>query len=147
MAAVLLAFAVILSPQATPDYLVLYRVKRLQEKIFFRFKFSDKAMVDFYIWQLNERLRELQALAKMKEFDLLYGASLRFQTQAGELVEVLIGNPDSRQLVMTILLFRSYQRVLAAEIEKFPIEDSGNWKYVQDDINYLEIYIEKLNEN
>ena len=74
---VLLAVEMFWSLRATPDYPVLYRIKRLEEKAYFLLLRKPEDKVNFSQGLLNLRLKELNHLVVVKEFDLLYPASLR----------------------------------------------------------------------
>jgi hypothetical protein len=144
IALTLIAIAVIASPQATPDYPVLYKVLRFQEKIFSRIKQQPTTRTNYYLLLLNKRLEELNHLVRNKEFDLLYSASLRYAATAAELTDLIILNPNTPQKKTTRLLFLAHQRLLQEIVVSYPTRDSDNWKYLMDDINYLEIYTSKL---
>ncbi|OGC47742.1 hypothetical protein A2886_01815 [candidate division WWE3 bacterium RIFCSPHIGHO2_01_FULL_42_13] len=130
----------LLSPQTNPDFPELYKVKRLQEKIFFTLQSTPLRKVVYYRTLLNTRVQELQNLVKNRNYDYILSSSLRYSTTAGNLTELILQNDLSDQIPPTLEQFKSHQEIFRFLLIDYPTEDNDSWKYLQDDINYLTIY-------
>ena len=141
---VLLAVEMFWSLRATPDYPVLYRIKRLEEKAYFLLLRKPEDEVNFSQGLLNLRLKELNHLVVVKEFDLLYPASLRYAAAADEAVNLVKVSGKAELITETKQLLVDQKADLHNLLKTFPAQDSDSGKYIQDDINYLTIYLGKI---
>lgn len=147
---VLLAAAVIsliFSPNANPDFPPLWGLKRVQEKAFLGFKSTPSEKFDYMTHLLDIRLDELENITNNKSYNYLLRASLRYSTLAGEITELVINNNMVDQVQATKEQFRDHKKVLNDLYVKYPKNtDNVEYKYLEDDINYLNIYLQKLDE-
>jgi hypothetical protein len=136
----------LMSTNAAPNTPLAFKVKRLQEKIFFSTKRTPIARVNYLTFLLGERLKELTTLAGAKEYSFILKSSLRYSTTAGELTNQIIDDDLKYVIPATLEVFQSHQRSIAKLIDSYPKGIDGEWKYLQDDINYLTIYSRMLRE-
>lgn len=141
-----LALSLILSQKATPDFSPLFALKRIQEKIFLSLKSSPKDRLEYMRFLLDNRLDELSKVVKNKKYDHVLKASLRYSTLAGQITELITANNLKESLDSTKQQFLTHQKELYDVYVLYPknIPDNEEWKYIQDDINYLKIYLDKL---
>lgn len=142
------ALSLILSQTASPDFPPLWGLKRIQEKVFLNFKSSPEQRIQYLSFLLDKRLDELSKVVKNKNYDHVLNASLRYSTTAGQITELIIANNLKESLDSTKQQFLTHQKALDDVYVLYPknIPDNEEWKYIQDDINYLEIYLDKLSE-
>lgn len=132
---------------AQPDSGLSYNLKRLQEKVFLNFKFSPEAKINYYNLLLDERLQELKYLVGANKTNLLWSASLRYSTTAGELTDILIGNNLQNQAPYFINKFTKHREELQSLLAGYPRDFSNeDWKFLEDGINYLNLYLDKLSK-
>lgn len=140
-----LVLLIIASDKATPDSTLTFGLKRLQEKIFLSLKPTPEAKADYYLALLDKRLEELKGLVKNKRSWYLWSASLRYSATAGELTDLVLQNNLTDKVGIMTAQFKNHQQVLRAAVDNYPDAYSQeDWKFLQDDINYLELYLEKL---
>jgi len=141
-----LAVSLFVSGNAMPDSADLFRLKRLQEKVFMKMKINSEDKVEYYSFLLNKRLNELKYLVEERQYAYILSSSLRYSTTAGLMTEVITANDMDNVIVPTIKMFKEHQLVFSQLVETYPFKDSGEWKFLQDDYNYLEIYLGFLSE-
>jgi len=88
----LAAFSLILTRYVNPDFVPLFNLKRLQEKVFLNTKPSPESKVEYMTFLLNVRLDEIKYILSRKKYDYLLSTSLRYSTLAGETTELIIAN-------------------------------------------------------
>lgn len=146
---VILAVVVVLlllSNQATPDS-PIFGVKRLQEKAFLSISQSPEKKVDYYFSLLDKRLEEIDYLVKNNKSDLLWSASLRYSTTAGEVSKLIADNNLTSLASKAITKFKSHQSIFKSLGDNFPNRfNTEDWKYLQDGSNYLDQYITILSK-
>lgn len=138
--------SVILSRNAAPDSPFLFKVERLKEKSFMFLKFSQKSKVEYYKVLLGKRLRNLSTVIEDGEPSFILTSSLRYSTTAGQLTEYIQKNQMKSEVTPILNMFREHQKVLLDLINSYPKERDGEWKYIQDDINYLDTYSKYLSD-
>lgn len=138
------AIALLFSNSAKPDNPVLFGLKRYQENIFYNFK-GDK--IDYSNTLLAKRLEELKGLANGESARFLWAASLRYSTTAGRITEMIKGKNSKEKALKQIEAFNKDKKEIEQKLEEFP-KDFGtdDWKFLEDAINYLNIYIKQLQE-
>lgn len=141
-----LLLALFFSDYANPDSL-LYLLKRVQEKAFMRTKGTPSAKADYLSLQLDKRLEELQNLVKNKSYFYLVSSSLRYSTTAGRLTQIVIDNRLKVQSEALEKKFLAHQQVLQDLLDNYPQDLNTEYKYLQDDINYLKLYLEMLHQS
>lgn len=102
---------------------------------------------------LDNRLGELSSIVKSKNYNYVLPSASRYSTLAGQMTELLIANnfiannlngySDSIKNQ-----FLNHQKVLHDVYVLYPknIPDDEEYKYIEDDINYLKIYLDKLSQ-
>ncbi len=137
--------ALFLSPRSNPDFPPLYNLKRLQEKLFSAISTSPTAKADYQQYLLDQRLAELDHLVKSQQYTYLWSSSLRYAAVAGNLTDYIIANNLKDKIPVVTEQFRNHQRALYALYVYYPKNiNNDEWKYVLDDINYLNGNLEKL---
>ena len=123
-----------------------YPVKRLMEKAWEKFKFSDNAKYDYYKSLLPTRLAELTSVVKENQIDQVQKSSERFAYQAGITSEQLKNLNDNQEKKKDLLnQFGSYTKVLEKLRDHYPA-NSSYWMLIQHSINSLKLYSEILNK-
>lgn len=142
----IIALLLLLSLKANPDMPPLFALKRVQEKVFFEFKSTPRDRVDYMSSLLESRLQELQNVVKNKSYDDVLKASLRYSTLAGQITELIETNNLTEKVEIVRDQFLNHQKILDALYVAYPknIPDNVEWKYIQDDFNYLGLYLDKL---
>ncbi len=136
------ALALFFSNTAKPDNPVLFGLKRLQENTFYNLK-GDK--IDYSNTLLSKRLEELKGLANKEQSRFLWSASLRYSTTAGRITEMIKGETSREKALKQIEVFKKDQEEIRKTLQQFPVDFSNeDWKFLEDAINYLDIYIDQL---
>jgi len=132
-----LLLGLMFSEKTDPAFEALWLIKRSEEKVYTKFK-TGQDRIDYNYVMLNRRLKELESLVAGKNYNFILSASLRYSTTAGQLTEMVT---DTHKLAM---IFMEQRKVLQELLDKYPKDVNEEWKYIQDDINYLDIYLDKL---
>ncbi len=144
---VIFALSLILSQNANPDFPPLFTLKRLQEKIFLSMESGSSNKVDYLSALLNKRLLEFKNLINNKNYDYLWTSSLRYSTTAGQITELVSANNLGDKVDSIKKQFLEHQKVLNNLYIAYPKNtDNVEYKYLEDAINYLKIYLDKLAE-
>ncbi len=140
------ALSLLLSQKATPNVSPLFSLKRVQEKVFLKLKSNPEARVDYMVFLLNNRLYELDAVVKAKSYDFVLPSASRYSTLAGQITDLIIANNIKDSIEPVKKIFENHSKVLNDLYVFYPenIQDNVEWKYIQDDINYLKIYLDQL---
>lgn len=147
LAIILVTSAILLfvSPNSNPDNTILYKIKRLQENIFSQLQFSPSAKVDYKSHLLDRRAIEIEALLTNKRSNYLWSSSLRYAATAGQLTDFVLENNLIDKKEGLVNQFKNHQQVLRNLLVNYPEDQNpDDSKYIQDDINYLNLYLEKL---
>lgn len=145
---VIFAMSLLLSQKANPDNPALFKLKRLQEKAFFKLKSNPLAKGAYFEALLGVRLEELENLVKNKSYNYILSSSLRYSATAGELTNLVVSNNLKDEVDNLKNTFSDHQKRLYSLTDKYPKDIPGNeeWKYIQDDFNYLGLYLDKLSK-
>lgn len=142
---ILIAASLILSQTATPDFPPLFSLKRIQEKAFMSLKSNPKERLNDMRSLLNTRLDELDKQVKAQSYSQILSSASRYSTLAGEITDFIITNNLEDQVPSTMEQFINHKKVLREIYVIYPKNtDNVEYKYIEDDINYLDIYIDKL---
>lgn len=145
IALALLTIFLTLEDNINPDSQNLFKLKRLKEKAYQSLKVLPDQRVDYLAYLLPRRLGEIKALVENKKSHHLWHASLRYSTTAGELTKLLVENNMKVKSETVKILFKDHQTKLAHLLEIYPKDfNNEDWKFIQDDINYLNFYLEDL---
>lgn len=145
---VLLAGSLLLSQKANPDQQLLFGLKRVQEKAFLKLKSTPGDKVDYMSNLLNSRLQEMQNIFNNKSYGYILPSSSRYSTLAGQITDLVIANNLTDKVEGIKNQFLSHQKILDVLYVAYPknIPDNAEWKYIQDDFNYLGLYLDKLSK-
>ncbi len=145
---IVFALSLLVSQKANPDSVLLFALKRVQEKAFLKLKSSPQEKVDYMVSLLNNRLDELRNLVSSKSYTYILPASLRYSTSAGEITDLVISNNLKDKVSLVKQIFVNHRKVLNDLYTIYPknIPDNEEWKFIQDDYNYLKIYLDKLSD-
>ncbi|MDD5147489.1 MAG: DUF5667 domain-containing protein [Candidatus Daviesbacteria bacterium] len=138
--------SLLLSMGASPDMPPFFALKRVQENLFLKFKSNPGERVDYMSNLLNSRLEELQNVVKNKNYDYVLKASLRYSTLVGRITELIEANNLTDKVEAIKSQFLEHQKILDTLYVAYPknIPDNVEWKYIQDDFNYLKLYLDQL---
>lgn len=141
------ALSLILSQTASPDFPPLFALKRIQEKAYLSLKSNPIDRLEYMRFLLDNRLEELSNIVKNKNYDYVLNSSLRYSTTAGQVTELIISNNLRNYVDPIKQQFSNHQKVLNDVYVLYPKNtDNVEYKYIEDDINYLDIYLGKLTE-
>lgn len=145
---VIAAVSLLLAPKATPDNTLLFGLKRYQENFFLKVKSDPASKIDYMNSMLNSRAEELDTVVKNKHYGQVLKASQRYYTLAGQMTQLIVDNNLTSQAGAAKNQFINHQSFLQKTYEYYPknIPEDEEWKYIQDDINYLKIYLDKLSQ-
>lgn len=140
------ALSLILSQKTAPNVPPLFSLKRVQEKVFLKLKSNPQERVDYMVFLLNNRLYELDAVVKAKNYNYVLSSASRYSTLAGQITDLVIANNLKDKVPFLKQTFENHQKVLNDLYVFYPknIPNNVEWKYIQDDVNYLKIYLDKL---
>lgn len=142
---VVLVVSLILSQNANPDMPPFFFLKRLQEKVFLKTKSTPQDKVEYMSGLLESRLSELQNQVNNKSYDYILSSALRYSTLAGQITDLIVANNLTDQVAETKNQFLSHKKALDTVYIIYPKNtDNVEWKYIQDDYNYLGLYLNKL---
>lgn len=139
------ALSLILSQNANPDIPLLFGLKRVQEKIFLSMESDPSIRVNYMSALLDKRLLEIKNLLNNKSYNYLWTSSLRYSTTAGQITDLIGANNLGEKADFIKKQFLEHQKVLNDLYIAYPKNtDNVEYKYLEDAINYLKIYLEKL---
>ncbi len=142
---VVLAVSLILSQTANPDFPPLFSLKRIQEKVFLKLKTTPSERVDYMSNLLNVRLQELQNVFNHKNYGYILPSANRYFSLAGQITELAVANKLVDKITPLKQQFLNHKKVLNDIYVAYPKNtDNVEYKYIQDDINYLDLYLDKL---
>lgn len=143
----LFALSLLLSQKANPNFPPLFALKRIQEKVYLKLKSSPQDRLDYMSYLLNNRLDELRELVNAKSYNYILPAALRYSTLAGQITELIIANNLKDRVDPIKKTFENHRKIVDDLYVIYPknLPDNEEWKYIQDDYNYLKLYLDKLN--
>lgn len=121
----------------------LYKIKRLQERLTIMIKTSPKAKAEYYLYLLDQRLEDMHYIYDVKLDDLAISTSLRYAATAGELTNILKNNNLTEIKPQVKEKFENHRAVIKGILDSYPYQDE-KWKFYQDAINYLDLYLNEL---
>lgn len=139
--------SLILSQNANPDATLIFGLKRIQEKTFLSFKSEPVSRLDYMSNMLENRLEELSNSVKNKKYDYVLPAASRYSSLAGQMTDLIIANNLSDKIDPVKNQFSAHAKVLHEIYVIYPKNtENVEYKYIEDDINYLKIYLDKLSK-
>lgn len=140
-----ISVSLLLSVNANPDMPPLFALKRVQEKIFLKFKSNPVDKVDLMSNLLDSRLSELQNVFDHKSYDYILPAASRYSTLAGQITDLVVANHLTNKVDALKKQFLNHQKVINAIYVAYPKNtENVEYKYIADDFNYLKLYLDKL---
>lgn len=141
----IITLSLIFSQKANPDNPPLFYLKRIQEKVFLSLKFNPKDKLEYMSNLLDNRLEELSKPVMRGNHNYVLPSSLRYSTLAGQITDLIISSNLKEYVEQTKQKFLSHQKILYDLYVLYPKNtDDTEYKYIEDDINYLKIYFDKL---
>lgn len=120
-----------------------YLFKRIREKISLFMSFSDKSKIRSYKKLVAVRLAELKFIIENKEMGYFEKSTQRYFTTVGQLTELLIESNSKSEFMSAKEELLSHIPVLTALRDTYdPV--TAEWRFVEDDINYIRGYINIL---
>ncbi len=142
-----LVIALVASQSASPDFPLLFGLKRQQEKVFFSFKSTPQEKVDYMRSLLNIRLNELSSQVNRQSYSHILPSASRYSSLAGEITDIIVSNNMKDQVNAVMEQFTQHKKVLQDLYVIYPKNtDNVEYKYIEDDINYLDLYLDKLSK-
>jgi hypothetical protein len=129
----------LISPIATPDAFPFYSIKRIEEKIGGLFQRSVDQKIRYNIFLLNRRLSDLKYITDNREYALYYQSSLRYAATAGTLANLITIKYQANDVLN---IFNSHSKTLVNILRLK--NDDESWKFIYDNINYLQIYSKQI---
>src|SRR5260221_14531904 len=139
---VLIGGVVFLARWAYPDIPPLYNLRRFEEKIIEYTKTTPDARADYYTHLLQNRLDDIPYVGGSQEYPLFLSTSLSYSATAGTLSNWIISHSLKSRKATTLTLFNKHSAMLKKILSKKDTQDE--WKFIQDDVNYLSIYKGKV---
>lgn len=137
--------SLILARNATPDNPNLWGLKRIQEKVFLNLKSNPEERLDYMRGLLDVRLQELETQVKNQSYGYILPSATRYSTLAGQITEMVLANNMTDKVGSIKEQFNNHIKVLEEVYYIYPKNtDNEEYKYIEDDINYLKIYLDKL---
>lgn len=142
---IVLILSLFFSQMADPSIAPLFALKRVQEKVFMKLKTTPGDRLEYMSILLNSRLNELNSVVRNKNYDHVLKSSLRYSTLAGQMTDEVLAN-NLKLRVDAVKKQFSDHLVILNDIYVFYPKNTSNleYKYIEDDINYLKIYLDKL---
>ena len=122
---------------------IAYLLKRIGEKISMLFAFSDERKIQNYKKLVNVRLSELKFVIENKEMAYFEKSTQRYFTTAGQYTSFLISKNIKSEFVPAKEKLLSHIPVLAKLRDTYD-PGTAEWRFVEDDINYIKVYIDNL---
>lgn len=142
---IVLVISLILSQNANPDAPLLFLLKRIQEKAFLKIKSTPEDRVNYMGYLLELRLSELQGQVNNKSYGYILPSALRYAALAGQITDLIVANNLTDKAKETKNQFLNHQKALDAVYVIYPKNtENVEYKYIQDDYNYLGLYLDKL---
>ncbi len=139
-----MALSLILSQSASQDSL-FWSLKRVQEKAYLRLKTNPKERLDYMSFLLNRRLEELDSQVRRQSYGYILPSASRYSSLAGQITDLIISNNMQDKVSAIQEQFNNHLKVLQDIYVIYPKNtDNEEYKYIEDDVNYLKIYLDKL---
>jgi len=119
----------------------LFPVQRLDESLLYITKRTPEAKVAYYQYLIQKRFYDIANVVKLQHEDLLVAVSLRYSTTVGKAVQISsTNNVHTSQLKKEL---EQQKKSLENIVAHYTSIDKRQ-KYIQDAINYIDIYERKL---
>lgn len=120
-----------------------YGVKRFKEKFFILTKITKNQKSDYYLKLIDIRLSELKYTIEKKDMDNFENSTQRYFTTIGQYTDFLKSKKVSYDKGTIEKRLSTHVPVLEKLRDSFEFT-SAEYRFVQDDINYLKNYLNTL---
>ncbi|MBL7036443.1 hypothetical protein ISR94_01155 [Candidatus Microgenomates bacterium] len=131
-----------LIPQKTLPGSTSYNLKRVKEKVLMALSLTSKSKFEYGQILVAKRMSELVSIVENKNINQIPNSSQRFAYQAGLLAEAHEKLKDKR-MDQVVTQFTNHKKTLSDLRDNYP-SNSAHWLYMQQDIDTLDILIDKL---
>lgn len=122
-----------------------YVLKRFKEKIELALLFYSKdRKADYYKKLVSSRLAELKFVVDKKDMANFENATTRYFTTVGQFADFLTKNGTIDQKSQAVKNLSSHIPVLKELRDTFEGQEKAEWRFIQDDINYVKMYTDQL---
>ncbi len=128
---------------AKPTNRPFYSLLRLYEKTQLSLKSDPKDKLNYQYELLDKRLGELDFIVRNGYSPYILTSSLRYSTTAGQITELIVNNNLKDESQKAKNKFETHMLIVKDLSNKY-LKNDGEIKYVIDDINYLQKYIDLL---
>lgn len=123
-----------------------YGGKRLKEKVFlFFYSVSARHKADYYQKLSAVRLSELHFVVDKKDTANIEKASQRYYSTIGDLTQFVISESLDGEKGEVLAITQGHLPILEGLRNSYD-EKSAEWRFIEDDINYLKIYSSYLSQ-
>jgi len=137
-------FFIIFLVLSNPSAPLQYNLKRIQEKVILKLRITPQSNLKYQLKLLDKRLNEIIFIIDMNEHSYILKSSLRYSTTAGQITEYILKNNIEIDNTSILYIFNNHREIFQNIIDNYPKGLDMEWKYIQDDINYLDIYSKML---
>lgn len=120
-----------------------YWIKRIKEKLWLFFSFSDVSKLNFQKKLVNSRFSELKYIIENNQMAYFEKATQRYFTTVGQLTNFALSKKLNSEYGGVSDLLSSHLPILVSLRDKFK-STTAEWRFVEDDINYVKGYISSL---
>lgn len=122
---------------------ISYLLKRVREKISMVFAFSNERKINNYKKLVQVRLAELKFVIENKEMGYFEKSTQRYFTTVGQLTEFLT-NKNIMTTNQEVREMLSSHIPILSRLRDTYNPTTAEWRFVEDDINYIKGYINSL---
>lgn len=123
-----------------------YALKRLKEKaILALLSFSKQRKTDYYNKLVGNRLAELKYVVDKKDMANFENATTRYFATVGQFVNFLVRKSLTEEKNKAHELLVSHIPLLESLRDTYD-PTTAEWRFMQDDINYVRMYTDQLQE-
>lgn len=119
----------------------LFPMQRLDESLILLIKRSPDEKVEYYQYLLQKRFSDISYVVQTDHRDILVSVSLRYSTTVGKAVQIASAfNVRKSQLRIEL----EQQKLMLINMITHYVSNDNRQKFIQDDINYINIYEKDL---
>lgn len=119
--------------------------QRIAEKVILFTKLDSVSKATYLLSLLDIRLTEVENIVNNQDYSLFMASSSRYSTTAGNLTDLVIRSKSKVLQRMVLEKFSNHQIILQKLLQKRDAKHE-DWKFIEDDVNYLHIYTDKLSK-
>lgn len=137
----LISFSFII-PQAKPTNPTVFLLKRTQENLILNLHPTPSLKTSYYFTLQYNRFEDLKYVTKNNYHKCILTCSQRYYTTTGNLTEHIIKNNQKNLAAKAIDTLQKQKEELQSLLQTAP--KTSELKYIEDSINYLDIFINQL---